>query len=198
MAKSYNALCDQLVSLIRRGRALPGAIAPTPIAREGLFKLDVDDDIWQDIGLDEEDSTLTEIPGWLGDENIRDGIRARLDLDRCLEEEERIKGERCSMQEWMLEEWAVLQDAQADAGEFDRYLRYFMALTMNRVSKRWWGHVVPTGTTGGVSPAGLRDLGAGSTPTSLQVPYARVVGSVSSCAGGYSCSGGDSKLLGVG
>ncbi|KII82995.1 hypothetical protein PLICRDRAFT_119974 [Plicaturopsis crispa FD-325 SS-3] len=115
LAKSYNALCDQLVSLIRRGRALPGAIAPTPIAREGLFKLDVDDDIWQDIGLDEEDSTLTEILGWLGDENIRDGIRARLDLDRCLEEEERIKGERCSMQEWMLEEWAVLQDAQADA-----------------------------------------------------------------------------------
>ncbi|KII83586.1 hypothetical protein PLICRDRAFT_119196 [Plicaturopsis crispa FD-325 SS-3] len=115
LAKSYNTLCDQLVSLIRKGKALPGAVAPTPIAREGLFKLDVDDDIWQDIGLDEEDNTATDIPGWLGDDKVRDGIRARLDLDRCLEEEDRLKRERCSMQEWMIEEWGVLQDGLADA-----------------------------------------------------------------------------------
>ncbi|KII83461.1 hypothetical protein PLICRDRAFT_84861, partial [Plicaturopsis crispa FD-325 SS-3] len=53
LTRSYNALCEQLASLIRKGKALPGAVPPTPIDREGLFKLDVDDDIWQDIGLDE-------------------------------------------------------------------------------------------------------------------------------------------------
>ncbi|KII82981.1 hypothetical protein PLICRDRAFT_84208, partial [Plicaturopsis crispa FD-325 SS-3] len=116
LAKSYNILCEQLASLIARGQGLPGAVAPTPIARDGLFKLDVDDDIWQDIGLDEEDSTATEIPGWLGDDNVREGIRARLDLDRCLEEEDRLGRERCAMQEWMMEEWGTLQSAQMDAG----------------------------------------------------------------------------------
>ncbi|KII83041.1 hypothetical protein PLICRDRAFT_119897, partial [Plicaturopsis crispa FD-325 SS-3] len=77
--------------------------------------LDVDDDIWQDIGLEEDDEGYGDVPLWLGDDNVRDGIRARMDLDRCLEEEVRLQRERCTMQEWMLEEWNVLREALSDA-----------------------------------------------------------------------------------
>ena len=51
-----------------------------------LFSLDVDDDIWQDIGLTETDDS-TDPPLWLSDENVRMGIRAMLEMDRCQEEE---------------------------------------------------------------------------------------------------------------
>jgi len=47
-----------------------GAIKPKKIDKEGLFKLDVDDDIWQDIGLDEDELEMREIPKWLADNTV--------------------------------------------------------------------------------------------------------------------------------
>lgn len=55
LAQSYNALCKQMSEMIRQHRAPPSAIAPEPIKSDGLFKLDVDDSIWQDVGLGDED-----------------------------------------------------------------------------------------------------------------------------------------------
>ncbi|RDB23171.1 hypothetical protein Hypma_009676 [Hypsizygus marmoreus] len=107
LANKYNKLCDELATLKRSGKALAKATIPAKIEREGLFKLDVDDDIWQDIGLDDDSDAA--IPAWLGDENTRTGIKAMLELDRCKEEEQRLGMEHCTMQEWMMEEWhAVL------------------------------------------------------------------------------------------
>jgi hypothetical protein len=46
-------------------------LAPLPIAREGLFKLDVDDDIWQDIGLDDDGNDMQQVvPAWLGNDSL--------------------------------------------------------------------------------------------------------------------------------
>jgi hypothetical protein len=104
----------RLKSLIRTGKAPPGAIVPQPIEKEGLFKLDVDDEIWQDVGL--EDDTEGPVPRWLGDESVRKGIKLMLLLDRCKEEEARLRKERRSMQEWMREEWACLQAAIGNTG----------------------------------------------------------------------------------
>ena len=44
-----------------------GAISPLAIEMEGLFKLDIDDDIWQDIGLTDD---AAEIPDWLGNDKV--------------------------------------------------------------------------------------------------------------------------------
>ncbi|KAG1808784.1 hypothetical protein EV424DRAFT_1328684, partial [Suillus variegatus] len=52
--------------------APPSAIPPHPIAHEGIFLLDVDDEIWQDIGLNDDGMHL---PAWLLDEATRSGIR---------------------------------------------------------------------------------------------------------------------------
>ena len=106
LVKTYNNLCSQISQLIKDKKAPLGAIAPQPIGKEGLFKLDVDDDIWQDVGLDENGEGF--IPRWLGDEDVRAGIKNVLELDRCQEEEVRLQKERCAMQEWMLEEWTCV------------------------------------------------------------------------------------------
>jgi hypothetical protein len=50
-----------------------------------LFSLDVDDGIWQDIGLDE--TADTDVPPlWLSDKKVRKGIQGVLLRDRCDEE----------------------------------------------------------------------------------------------------------------
>ncbi|KAI5991683.1 hypothetical protein F5J12DRAFT_907475 [Pisolithus orientalis] len=103
LSTSYNNLCLQLVALIHQGKAPQGAIAPILIQRDGLFKLDVDDDIWQDIGL--EDDSVGLPPAWLADER------------RCEEEERRLLYERKTLMEWHSEEWRWLEKCRVDAGK---------------------------------------------------------------------------------
>ncbi|KAG6907214.1 hypothetical protein DXG01_009870 [Tephrocybe rancida] len=103
----HNKLCDEMMKLKLTGDSGGIGVVPAKIEHTGLFKLDVDDNIWQDISL-EDDDLSEKSPDWLGDENTRAGIKALLEVDRCLEEETRLSRERCSMQEWMMEEWACL------------------------------------------------------------------------------------------
>jgi len=69
----------------------------------------MDDDIWQDVGLDEYESEV--IPGWLGNEKIHEGIKAMLTAKRCAEEIARIKREQSALQEWSREEWEAINFA---------------------------------------------------------------------------------------
>lgn len=123
LAKTYNGLCKEIARIIERREAPLGAIAPSQIDHDQLFNLDVDDEIWQDIGLDEGPASTNEadplsVPRWLADQAVRDGIRALLELDRCQEEEARLKLERCALQEWLIEEWACYTRAEIDASPF--------------------------------------------------------------------------------
>jgi hypothetical protein len=113
LARTYNDLCQQLRTLSEQGRAPRNAVLPQPVKIKGLFDLDIDDEIWQEIGLDDED---VPIPAWLGDQKVHDGIKLCLEFDRCLEEEKRLCRERTAMQEWMREEWACLAAAEATHG----------------------------------------------------------------------------------
>jgi hypothetical protein len=116
LAKNYNDLCRQIQDLIRRGKAPLGALAPKEIERDRLFNLDVDDDIWQDTGLDDDYDGDDAPPRWLSDERVRQGIKSMLEFDRCNEEEMRLIRERCAMQEWMQEEWNINLCAYDAAG----------------------------------------------------------------------------------
>ncbi|KDR65199.1 hypothetical protein GALMADRAFT_46089, partial [Galerina marginata CBS 339.88] len=97
--------------LIRAKKAPRGAIAPLSIQPDGLFKLDVDDDIWQDVGLTDENDDDFEVPAWLGNDDVRSGIKALLDYERCVEEERRLIAEKLSMIQWICEEWTVVMNA---------------------------------------------------------------------------------------
>ncbi|KAG1896097.1 uncharacterized protein F5891DRAFT_1130422 [Suillus fuscotomentosus] len=112
LVSTYNGLCYQLRSLIRQRRAPPYAVMPHIIPRDGIFLLDVDDDIWQDVGLD--DDTIAP-PAWLSDDAVRNGIRLQLEVDRCMEEEAQLMHERAVIQEWMLAEWGAIRGASNNA-----------------------------------------------------------------------------------
>ncbi|KAG6904410.1 hypothetical protein DXG01_010279 [Tephrocybe rancida] len=68
--------------------------ANAKIEAKGLWALDVDDEIWQDIGLDE-DITKLQPPAWFCDEH----------------EEKRLLHECRSMQVWFSEEWKIVNAA---------------------------------------------------------------------------------------
>ncbi|KAI6023465.1 hypothetical protein EDC04DRAFT_2869550 [Pisolithus marmoratus] len=113
--RSYNKLCLQMVGLIHKGKAPQGSIAPLLIPRDSLFKLDVDDDIWQDVGLgDDADGVL---PAWLADDKVCSGIRSLLELRRCEEEERHLLKEKQALVLWFSEQWACMQRAMEDADD---------------------------------------------------------------------------------
>jgi len=118
-AKKYNKLCSDLSKMIEKHAAPRGAIAPLPIELDSLFKLDVDDDIWQDIGLTDETDEMIAIPAWLGNNDVRDGIKALLEYDRCAEEIKRVKHECVCMQEWFYEEWMTVEQAIEDTADIN-------------------------------------------------------------------------------
>ncbi|KAJ7080664.1 hypothetical protein B0H15DRAFT_997243 [Mycena belliarum] len=107
----YNKLCREMSRLVAEGKAPRGAIAPVEIPAKGIWKLDVDDAVWEDVGLDDDEISATEPPPWLSDEKVRSGIKAMLELDRSAEEDLRLKKERCALQIWFAEEWAVVNIA---------------------------------------------------------------------------------------
>ncbi|KAJ3738040.1 hypothetical protein EV360DRAFT_77194, partial [Lentinula raphanica] len=113
LASRYNRLCEDMETLIRRKKAPRNSVAPIKIEMEILFELDVNDDIWLDVGLgyddDEQDGTVP--PLWLSNDNVRLGIRAMTDRDRCLEEQARLLKERSALQIWFSEEWRVVNAA---------------------------------------------------------------------------------------
>jgi hypothetical protein len=63
---------------------------PKKIPCEGLFSLDVNDEIWQDIGLEDREEGSS-VPAWLGNDEVHQGINNVLELDRCIEEEKRLQ-----------------------------------------------------------------------------------------------------------
>ena len=108
-----------MVALIHQGKAPQGSISSLPIPRDGLFKLDVDDDIWQDIGLNDDSNGLP--PAWLADEKVCLGIKSLLELRHC-EEENHLLKERKVLVEWFSEEWNQLQKAKQYAGKKFHYI----------------------------------------------------------------------------
>lgn len=112
--RKYNALVDQMHLLARQGKK-PSARSQLPrkLDFKQLFKLDVDDDIWQEdpgLGPQGED----DLPRWMTDEDVKRGIAALLEKERCVEELERVKAEVSAMVMWWQEEERVLRGFVTD------------------------------------------------------------------------------------
>jgi hypothetical protein len=67
----------------------------------GLYNRDADD----------------EPPLWLCDDKVRAGIKAVLELDRCDEEDVRLRRETLALRVWFREEWEVAVQAIDEAGK---------------------------------------------------------------------------------
>ncbi|KAJ7615590.1 hypothetical protein DFH06DRAFT_1145826 [Mycena polygramma] len=116
LVRHYNKLCAEMERLIKNHKAPRNALPPEPIAPKSVWGLDVDDEIWQDIGLDDAYDEQ-EPPLWLKSEAVRDGIKAMLQLDRCLEEEPRLFHECRALRYWLSEEWDAVALAKDVARE---------------------------------------------------------------------------------
>lgn len=114
LAKRYNTICDTLRKLSREGKAPRGARCPEPVNIKGIFNLDVDDAIWQDVGLFDDDDC--DIPRWLGEENVRKGINLLLQVKRCREELNRLAREKIALREWFLDLWSRTSLALRSSG----------------------------------------------------------------------------------
>ncbi|KAF9513355.1 hypothetical protein BS47DRAFT_1265433, partial [Hydnum rufescens UP504] len=110
LVADYNKRRLNMMKLRGRGGISKNAIIPPPIDMKGLFGLDVNNDIWQDIGLadDEFDGT---VPPWLGDEDVRNGIRLMQEVVNCRDELYLCDRESYSLQQWFEDESAALMAA---------------------------------------------------------------------------------------
>ncbi|KAJ7300479.1 hypothetical protein DFH08DRAFT_828432 [Mycena albidolilacea] len=137
LAAEYNKLCAKLGRLIKDGKAPRGAIAPIPIPAEGMWELDIDDAIFQEVGLDDRDDE-GEPPLWLCDEKVRTGIKAMLELDRCDEEDARLQRENLALRVWLREEWEIATRAieQADS-DVDKYHLKLHQNKLGRLCATW-------------------------------------------------------------
>ncbi|KAJ7581690.1 hypothetical protein C8J56DRAFT_1006012 [Mycena floridula] len=123
LLKTYNRLCTKIETIILDGEAPSGAVTPQPLEKEGLFALDVDDSIWVDVGLSDGGIDGQAAPAWLADDNVRQGIRLMLEVDRCCEEEVRLQREKTSLQAWMNLEWKTINTFIKKSLERDRLLK---------------------------------------------------------------------------
>lgn len=104
----YNTLCKKMAALIAKHRAPKNAQAPNTISAAGIWALDVDDEIWQDLGLND-DADTEHPPLWLSNNKVKQEIQGILLRDRADEELRRLRNERRGLYEWMAEEWEALR-----------------------------------------------------------------------------------------
>jgi hypothetical protein len=112
LAKKYNGMLKQMVQLRVTDAVAANAILPPAIILKTLFKLDVDDDTWHDIGLEDVEEFGGVLPPWLGDDTVRAGIRFDQEVANCEGELARCHMERAAMQNWFEEEYEATSLAE--------------------------------------------------------------------------------------
>ncbi|KAJ3963600.1 hypothetical protein EV361DRAFT_813214, partial [Lentinula raphanica] len=123
LARQYNNLCKKMKELVDLRRAPKNALVPQQIPMKELFNLDVDDVIWQDVGLDDT-ADHENPPAWLTDEDVHSGIKGILLRDRCDEEMKRLEYECFALRSWFHEEWSVVNDCIEATTHPGMYLMY--------------------------------------------------------------------------
>ncbi|KAF9060023.1 hypothetical protein BDP27DRAFT_1237536, partial [Rhodocollybia butyracea] len=112
LAQQFNQLQVRMAAAVKGRKTPSNAVVPRPIPMDKLFDLDVDDAIWDDIGLGDSDD-LVEVPLWLSDEQVRTGIQGILVRDRSVEELQHLRYELSVLGEWSKEEWDTLMFAMS-------------------------------------------------------------------------------------
>lgn len=105
--RKFNLLVEQMTLLAQQGKKPRGRIQlPVKLDSKKLFRLDVEDEIWQDDpGLGPQSEG--EARRWEYDEKMRSGIQALLEVRRCNEELERLEAEVEALACWSADEELV-------------------------------------------------------------------------------------------
>jgi hypothetical protein len=115
LINAFNRQVDTMKQLqisIPRYRLLP---IPRKLDAKKIFQIDVFSTLWEDNGLLSNDDGEQR---WRTDEKTRVGIQHLLELDRCKEEEERLKWEVSQLAKWAMERAESLTDILARLGTY--------------------------------------------------------------------------------
>lgn len=84
------------------------ASVPHSLLNHRIWDLDVDDPIWSDPALY---SSGEDVPRWMYDTVFKAGIRAVLQIDRCIEEGKRLEAEKEAFVGWVADRFDLLNQA---------------------------------------------------------------------------------------
>ena len=80
LVSRFNKVVQQMEKLHDGGEAPRGSHVPRHLDMKKIFRLDINDEIWNDDGLSGLDDDSPP-PRWLADDNVQEGIAALLDCD---------------------------------------------------------------------------------------------------------------------
>ncbi|KAJ7053123.1 hypothetical protein C8F01DRAFT_1330923 [Mycena amicta] len=106
LVKSFNEEQAKIVKLIAQKKVPNNTRAPERLREDHIFELDIDDSIWLDIGLAEDEG---DIPEALLDAELRTLIRALLQKQRAEEELHRLRREHGHLRAYLASEWEAIQ-----------------------------------------------------------------------------------------
>ncbi|KAF8318544.1 uncharacterized protein EI90DRAFT_3133149 [Cantharellus anzutake] len=161
--KKYNDKILQLAEMRGRNGVAEDAWLPSPLRKEGLYKLDVDQDIWQDC----DPSQFEELPAWLADPCVKEGIPLAQMVVSCQSEIARCEAEHANLHQWIWEESYQAVHLYFSALGSDVDVAFFSLMQIHRLHKlqnRWEGST----KTFEIS-AGTKDWAPNDPPPSLHV-----------------------------
>jgi hypothetical protein len=107
--RKFNAYCERLEELYNPAYGIP---LPTPLPTK-LNDLRNDQSLMEDVWIT---PSTGDVPRWLQDQDIRDGIRAMLKRDRCIEEQRRLGLEADNLCRWFGDELSAIELALLTPG----------------------------------------------------------------------------------
>ncbi|KAF8342110.1 uncharacterized protein EI90DRAFT_3115984 [Cantharellus anzutake] len=99
----YNNKLKELGALRNADPALREVYLPPVIPRRNLYKLDVDQPIWEN--SDRPEASGDALPCWLTDVEVKEGIRYAQQLKNSHQELARCKAEHANLRQWFLQEY---------------------------------------------------------------------------------------------
>jgi len=131
LVQKYNQKCRALAEKLRGPRHPRNVKGLSEIDLSTIWDLDVDDDIWN-YALHLDDDNDDEVPDWLGNEDMREAIRNRVENERCKEELICLGKERDNLRNWMHTEWMAIKTTM----EFDQdeWLRFQLAVRLEKLA----------------------------------------------------------------
>ena len=95
--KKYNGRLKQLSQLWGKGGIAKDAWLPPPLEKDGIYKLDVDQDIWHDY----DPLQFDELPLWMVDPSVKEGIPLAQMVMNCCSEVMHCGAEKANLHQWL-------------------------------------------------------------------------------------------------
>jgi hypothetical protein len=112
LTKKYNSMLKQMAQLQTTDKVAANVILPPATILKTLFKLDVDDDTWHDIGLEDLEEFRGVLPPWLSDDTVQASIHFNQEVLNCEGELACCHMECVAMQTWFEEEYKATSFAE--------------------------------------------------------------------------------------